>query len=377
MGGFLQYLSILTPTQTNFIILFLFFPFFSYVGFWRQLYREKILILMCFYIIFVGVITESSLTNTVTYIYYLICTLFSAAVSRTICEFNINKYGTQGAINKLIKISKFFLIIQFFICFFQYLFVEKVVAYAPYPILLEDAVFGTMFIKSDASLAAITQLLVVSIFLFPSLMRDKIIFSFLSICIIFFGGSKAAQSLVCLTLVLSWLAFFYTKLKLKKSGFKYLFTGITVFVSLFLIFIYGRLLLNDFIEYSVSAYNKRDSWTSADRLAPFGQFFSEDLSFFGNGPLTYYNPFNQSWLYDSGFSTFYSLYIDLGLVGIILYLLYYINRIWLAFRSVFIFFIFFIIVIIYSAFSLTLSDMAFAFSINYILWIFYISQKKI
>src|SRR3546814_9380798 len=95
------------------------------------------------------------------------------------------------------------------------------------------------------------------------------------------------------------------------------------------------------------------------RFAPLGQILIGDNIIFGNGALTYYNPLTKDWIYNSGFSTIYELWIDFGLMGFVGFFLYLIYKIpsfggrpwlWMAL---------FLCVFDYCAVNFALSDLAF------------------
>src|SRR5690606_28000491 len=65
----------------------------------------------------------------------------------------------------------------------------------------------------------------------------------------------------------------------------------------------------------------RNATGNSNRLAPFGQMLLNDNPLFGSGFLTYFNPISKDWLYYSGFGLFYSIYIDIGFVGMVVLLL--------------------------------------------------------
>ena len=380
IGGGVQYIGIISSTQTNFLVIFLCTPILLYKRFWRNFNLELYLIILIVFCIFNSLYTGFVIENTFTYIYYIYCTLFAAVFGRYLCDFYINKLGVEVLEKKYILLIKVFLIIQVFVCFFQNLFVNQAIANASIPIIPEDIVSGTMYLKSDASLAAISQLIMISIFLINSKIIDKIIVSILVLSIIFLGNSKAAQAIIIFIFLALCLNLLYKKNKLGKVGFNYIFYSISFFAFIFWAYYFSGNIWDDFVSSTIESYSRRDAWVSADRLAPLGQFFYEELNVVGNGPLTYYNPNTKSWLYNSGFSTLYSLYIDLGLVGLVVYFIYYIKLILKYSSSFFVFFVFFIIFFIFTQFNLTLSDIAFAFAFNFILFLTfsrYILNKKV
>jgi hypothetical protein len=103
---------------------------------------------------------------------------------------------------------------------------------------------------------------------------------------------------------------------------------------------------------------------------------AEVNNFFGSGALTYYNPITKEWLYNSGFSTFYSLYIDFGVPGLIFYYLYQILLIAKLTRNYIEFTIFLCVLIMFTTFNFALTDLAFTFSFNVALYLNYLRGKS-
>jgi len=372
-GGVIQYASLLSFTQTNLLVLLLLSPLLLLRRTWRELSSETPLILLGIHVAVVGLIRGTDPSAIATYIYYATCTVIAAVSARIICSRSVERTDLISVQHNLTRLTKAFLAIQLVVCTLQSIFVYQVVAFAPIPIILEDAVSGTMFLKSDASLSAIAEILIVATFLLPTRGRDRLLITIMGLAVIWLGGSKAAQAVVFIVILAISARHVYVRLGMSRSGIKYLLWLAAGVVLLTLSNTIHEAFVS-FVDMTTRAYENRFSWVTADRLAPIGQLFSEDLKILGDGPLTYYNPIIKSWLYDAGFSTFYSLYIDLGIVGLGLYAAYYVRLIWKATESILILFVFGSIVISFSAFNLTLSDLAFAFAINYILRLYQISR---
>lgn len=378
-GGLLQYLGLISPTQTNIILILMLTPLLFKKSALNFFLKEYILFLLLIYSVIVGFYLSVSIVNIFVYIYYIFCVVFFSVFSRYLCNYFYKQSGVDCLVEKSFKFIKVFIITQFVFCLLESIFIDKVLAFAPFNMLLEDAVFGTMYLKSDSSLAAIIQILIIAFFIFNRNFKEKLFYSILGVGIIFFGGSKAAQAIIGFILAVLWFNFIYMELKMRKYGFNYLILMLSFACVCCFIYFFGIDLGKQFYEYTIDAYNSRFSWYSADRLAVFGQFFSEDIKIIGDGQLTYYNPMTQEWLYDSGFSSYYSLYIDLGVIGLIFYFIYYILRIYLAAKNFFIFLLFLLILMVYSAFSFALSDLAFVFVLNYTLFLYsiYCKDKKV
>lgn len=365
VGGTLQYFSLLSPTQTNLLVLAAFSPVFLLRSTFREMRYEAPLLLLAAWALVVGLSNSTNPTYIATYVYYVLCTVVGAVAGRTACNLAIARSGIQKLQHLFISLSKAFLLLQVFVCILQTVFVDWLMAHAPMLIIREDAVSGTMFLKSDASLSAISELLIVAVFLFSTNLKDRLLVTALGIVVIYLGGSKAAQGTVLVILTLVVIRHLYIKLGLSRTGIAY--AAIAALILGGLIFHQAiSTILTDFAAYTARLYEARHAWVSAARLAPIGQIFVEGINLVGNGPLTYYNPITKTWLYDAGFSTFYSLYIDVGLVGLLLYFAYYVHLLWRHTRRLYLALIFLIVVMSFSAFNLTLSDLAFVFVLNFV-----------
>lgn len=122
-AGTFQYLGIFSPTMSNFIVLILLAHVFL---FYSTLYSLKIEFpLFLFLLLVVGGYTyyQKPITYTLTYAYYLICTIIAASAGRAYVNWYFNKYKKFTS-NSFIKLSKFFLLI--YKCRFSNdLFLEK------------------------------------------------------------------------------------------------------------------------------------------------------------------------------------------------------------------------------------------------------------
>lgn len=376
-GGMIQYIGILSFTQTNFLVLLLLFPIFLYKYYWRSVQKEVFLFLLLGILMISSYLNDSSISSFFTYFYYIFCTIIAAYAGRTLCKVTINNNGVSQFEIKYIFYVKILLFTQLIFCLIQNVFGSIILRYSAIEIPLEDVVSGTMYLKSDASLAACSQLVMISIFLIRSKFLDKLCVILLVLGIIFLGNSKASQAIV--VLVLSGVLFYYIHINsiMKNIGFQYLYYVFFIFIIFFWFLFFSESVIKEFIDHTMYLYQKRDSWIMAERLAPVGQIFYEDIKYFGDGPLTYYNPIEKKWLYNAGFSTIYSLYIDLGLLGIILYSIYYIKLIGSYTKNLILTSIFLIVWIAFSQFNLTLSDIAFAFLLNFILvMLYYVNLDK-
>ncbi|WP_180055709.1 hypothetical protein [Acinetobacter sp. YH12142] len=372
-AGTFQYLGVISPTQCNFIVLFLFIHIFKFYSSWRQLRIEFLLFLFLIFIIVYHFIVDAKISYTSTYVYYLICTIIAACSGRIYANRLFGEYGTLSN-TVFFKISKIFLFIQLLVTIIQASFTESYISFSKAAIGYEDAIFGTLFLQSDATLATICELMILSVYLLPSKYNEKIIITILGVFVVFLGNSKAAQLIILIILLILFFKFIFDKIKSYKLGFKIL---IWLFFILLFCFTYSEwsIYLYNFIQEAQYDYQRKDEWITAPRFAPFGEIFQTGISWFGQGPLTYYNPIEKTWLYNSGFSTIYVLYFDYGLLGFILYFAYQtflILKFGVNFTAKM---ILFIILLSYMNFNLVLTDIGFIFMFNFTLLLLYRYKK--
>ncbi|MEN3748066.1 hypothetical protein TPR58_12895 [Sphingomonas sp. HF-S3] len=371
-GGFLQYVGILSQTQTNWLSLL----FLSHV-FVRSssLAQIKYEILLFIFLIFVALDTLNHrlpISYTATYFYYIACTIIAAIAGRVYASRVASLVSTRS----FFRIAKIFLPIELAFVIFQRLFTDVFISYSRAPIGRIDAIFGTFYLQSDAALAAVCELLTIASFLLSSRRSDRIIISSLSLAIILLGNSNAAKIAFMLIMALLLANNIYRSL----YGNRYQLTLILVAVtSPLILLMYSPLstLISDFLAQAMDEYYHKEAWGTASRFSPIGQMFAEGVNIFGRGALTYYNPITKEWLYNAGFSTIYSLYVDFGLVGLVLYMSYQFILIIRFTRSYLQFAIFACVFLSFVTLNFALTDLTFVFSFNAILYLTYLRGRTI
>lgn len=369
VGGGAQYLGLLSQTQSSFIVLFLFLHVFHFYSSWSKIRLETFLFIFLVFIIINHFFINSLISYTATYVYYILCTIISAVSGRVYCDHFFNKYEIISN-QVFFKIAKIFLVLQLVVTIIQATFTEAYISFSNAAIGYEDAIFGTLFLQSDATLATICELMILCVYLLPSKIRDKIIITTLSLAVIFLGNSKTAQIVLLLILLIIFLKLILNESKGHKLGFKLLILLSILFLIFFTYSMWSD-LINSFIQEARYDYQRKDEWVTAPRFAPLGEIFERGITLFGNGPLTYYNPIDKTWLYNSGFSTIYILYFDYGLLGLFLYLfyqIYLIVKFGINFSAKL---LLGIVLISYINFNFVLTDIGFIFMFNFALLFMY------
>src|SRR3546814_21071751 len=85
LGGAIQYIGLISQTQTNYIVIAGAFAAMT-LGHGRKFLvesgRQRIVYILAMYVIIHGVILDTSLINTITYLYYLLCVFIVLTAGR-------------------------------------------------------------------------------------------------------------------------------------------------------------------------------------------------------------------------------------------------------------------------------------------------------
>lgn len=362
IGGTLQYVGLISVTQCNILALVLLSHVFLFRSTWSRASLELPIIVFAAFVIITQLISSPPLENTLTYVYYLACTLIAAVAGRVYA----NRWIERSSFDKLFRFTTWFLLLQLLVTLLQASFTTTYVSMSRAAIGYEDAIFGTLFLQSDAALATVCELIIILAFVLPCRARVKYLLIGLALAVVFLGNSKAAQACILALTALLMVRSTARALRLTRNGL-----GILAIAAVLLC---GALTfslwfdqVSGFIQQTQDDYYRRDEWITASRFAPIGQIFSQGLSLFGDGPLTYYNPITKTWLYNAGFSTLYVLYIDYGLLGFCLYFGYQTYLVLKFSRGIIERACFFLVLASFTAFNFALSDLSFVFFFNFAL----------
>lgn len=372
IGGSIQYIGILSPTQCTIVLLALFCHVFFYRSTWRIALSELPILIFLAFVLIYHLANKPPASNTLTYIYYLICTIVVSVAGRVYAFHLVD----LESLKNFFRICRWFLVIQLAVTLFQFSFTETFVAFSRGSVNPVDAMFGSLFLKSDASLAAICQLIVIAAFLLPCLARERFLLTVLAILIIFIANSKAAQGSILLLIALLSVRQLGYSVGFQRYGFGILGVAAAILCAAVTFPIWSD-YVSAFLTRAQEDYFRRDEWVSASRFAPIGEMVSKRLDVFGQGPLTYYNPITKTWLYNSGFSTIYMLYIDYGALGLALFL-FYVARLVFKFASKVVpKLAFFLVITTFIIFNFALWDAGFLFFLNFILALNYKINREV
>ena len=365
-GGAIQYLGWLTPTQCNMVVLAMFCGLLLRRKYWHTVRYEWPLLLLGVYFVVSGFARGTPTIATVVYLYYLVCALLAAPAGRLLAEELVEHHRTRATFHAVLAV----LALELPIVALQHRYAATFAAHSVIRVGTVDAVFGTFPLNSDSVLAAGCALAVIGYSFISQRLRHIVTAACLASAIIFLGHSDAMQGIFALLLIPVFISHLYRRTTLRRYRRVIMLLGLLV--ALAALVIVSRSAYNGFLAFrslAASEYATRSNWISAGRFAPWGQFFDENALhlLFGHGALSYYNPLSKEWLYNSGFSTVYSLSIDFGLVALLAYAAYQV-RVILAVSPYRLFAYFLIAVwVAFMAFNDVLPNVAFIFELNFTL----------
>lgn len=359
-GWAFQLSGLLSQTSSNLLVatIFLFFIIFARTR--RINIAEFSLLLSLALLLTLGIINGSDVTGISVYFYYFSCmglSLYSAKL--------LGHYPPLD-INRVFSIIRIVLAIQIPVLALQTLYADAIAAVSRVPLIPLDVASGTFYLKSDSSLA-FTALLAASVaFLLKIRSRQSILL--ISVAIAFLTNSKASQAAaIAIFLFLNWHELVLSK---KLGGVVTFLVGAACSAVLLIAYLYLYKEFGDGVLAELErAYETRFAHETANRFAVIGEALFGEPNLIGRGLLTYHNPIEKSWLYYSGHSLFYSLFIDLGIVGTIVFIsgvcVFTIKSI----QSTPFVFIFIFVFLIFSFFNFSLSDISFLFSYFFFIYL--------
>lgn len=366
LGGAIQYVGWLSPTQCNAIVLAIFCGLLLRRKYWRTARYEWPLLPLAAYFIVSGIVRGTPSVATGVYLYYLMCLLLAAPAGRLLANDLIERHHARAALHVILAL----LVLELPVVAIQHQYAATFAAHSVVRVGAVDAVFGTFPLNSDSVLAAGCVLALVGYSFISKQLSHVVIAACLTSAIIFLGHSDAMQGTYAVLLLPVLVSYFYRRTALRRYRRVLILLGLLA--GLATLAIASRSAYDDFLAFrsmATSEYTLRSNWITAGRFAPLGQLFDENIThlLLGHGALTYYNPLSKEWLYNSGFSTIYSLSVDFGLVALLGYVAYQV-RVFFAVSPDRLFAYFLLAVwISFMAFNDALSNVAFIFELNFTL----------
>lgn len=364
LGAPLQITGVLTLTETNYLAISLLVVCFT---FRKKVYLDRstmAMIVLFLYVTFICIFYKSPASYLLVYCYYLLC---------PVLVFKAGKILSQKITlspKAIITYCNYFLLVQMLFAIVQVIAGEQIASFSKIPIFAIDAVSGTFFIKSDASLSMFALLVVLTAFSLGVSAKLKFLSAFISIAIIFLTNSKAIQGLaiVMIPSVLFYSGFLQGRFAVGKRVLVF----IVLMIALALLMPMILDMYNEMLDVFRDAYYSRYKSEAAGRLAPVGEAIYADFYWIGKGLLTYYNPLSKNWDYYSGFSLVYEFYLDCGFIGLCLITYFFMAFTIENIKDNFYRVAYFGSIVCFSTFNLVLTDLPFLFALSF----FYFIHKK-
>jgi hypothetical protein len=136
---------------------------------------------------------------------------------------------------------------------------------------------------------------------------------------VFLTNSKAMQAVYLLyPIFLIFENFRLNQNRVRFNGFViYMFILIVFLVSAYSNFLIEP--LNYLMDLIYDGYFRIKYGAEGSRLSGLGFIFTGNFEYTGFGLLTYYNPISKEWLFNAGFSSFYLMLLDLGVIYLVLF----------------------------------------------------------
>jgi len=365
LGGLIQFVGIASQTATNYLALFLMLLYLiKQKRFLRFSVIDVLFLTLLIVLLISGYLNSKNHVDLAVYFYYFAC-FYLAINTAKILSLDLSSHN-----NYLIKLFSYihiFLIFQLFVSIAQWQLAPTIAENSSVPLLPVDVISGTFFIKSDASLSFFAILTTITCFSLKLKSYKKYSILLISAIICLIGNSVTAFTLMLTVFPIIIVHELMSKLNMAKP---ILILSPLLIILMALYFQNYLLFMFDyFSDFVLSAFDARYRHETANRFAPIGDMLYGNITFFGLGPLTYHNPIRDSWIYYSGHSLIYSLYYDLGLIGLLLVsiiLLYFINY---SRASFFYKLIYSATILLYSLFNFFLSDLSIAFILFFYMYI--------
>lgn len=314
--------------------------------------------------------------------YLIILTLTSAVVNSVspvltimymfsfiLVPFFVYRFIAARVINRINrrKLFRFFILvglIQLPVLLFQHTFALQLTHMAAKTLSVVDVGFGTFFFKNDHGLCFFLLCMIIYLLydteLYVSKVQKTLLIIYYSVTI---ALSNSYISFLLLIMVFGF--YFLGRLNVKRM----------ILSALVLLLLYGAVTTLSFLQEIVGdkyehlerkAINKEDEFDAEKRDLSEAErgdivmfYLAQDVSVIGNGPYNYFDPVKGEFRTFANFSQYIWFYNDLGILGVIGVIIYYVSLYLANYKLKNYRIIFLLLIVIYSFFTNTLSDLAF------------------
>lgn len=318
LAGFFQFFGLLGVTGGTTFLTIICILFFVFQGWDLKIKKYNFITIIFFtYILISGILNHKSLAAISLYLLYIIIPIVILNLSQIIRKMP----------NKILKYFFIISIIQLPIMLVQKLFGKVLGQISKKHYAEIDSVFGSFPVADDHGLGMLF-LSVSGVLLFKkeNSFFEKIVFIINIMGIILIESNTTKLFFVALIGV-----YFFDRMGLKfKLNFKYiLFAFIFLYYVLFktdLIPYIGEIF--NFVEFRSLSMETSFSLVengTAGRLQTLIYLFNQPLLIIGNGPFSYFDPFTYEFAFNPNFSQFIWFYYDLGIIGVLMFMVWIVN----------------------------------------------------
>lgn len=315
-AGFLQFIGVF-PLTAGVLFICLVGMLWGF-GVSKQVFRLSfqsiITFIFIFYVISVGVYTQTSFSKTSLYLSYV--------VFPVVIKFIINESHVK--VSKSFKFLFIVLLIQVPVLLLQNYLGQTLIGFSAKPYIYIDRLYGTFPVADDHGLGLFCIVMLgLSLYVFKLGSIKRAVLLIVSGLCVFFIESNISKLLYVLLLSISFLR--GMKIYVSLSLFQVLL--ILVVMILFfqpLIDLLTILLDKEQVgNFDFDTIIRRTEMGLADRFQTVVFFFlSKSFFLIGNGPFSYFDPFAAEFQFNLNFSQFIWFYYDIGLIGVVLFLLF-------------------------------------------------------
>lgn len=322
VGGSLQFMGILSIVPGT-VLISLAGLFLPIIICWPN-YRIDLLslsfCLLGFYILFIGAFRGTGIGRTVYYLSFVIIPFGF----KILLDFGLRRLEFLTLFRCLNLIA----IIQVPVLLFQFVFTEYFISLSSVEYALHDRMFGTFPIADDHGLGFFfLVMLLLNFFVVPKKERSLTTIVLIFFAIVFFLNSNITKLLLLLLVVMVGLR--HMKLRIRMVFVIVFFIAFYLFINQILSFVGIVLGRHSVVNLNPDTVSGMIEVGLADRIQTVYYFIVEKFIFFiGNGPFSYFDPFDGRFVFNANFSQLIWFYYDLGFVGLFLFfaLLFFLFR---------------------------------------------------
>lgn len=324
IGGFLQFfIGVPNVVITCCLTYLLLFFYLLYITVVQKIFINKVVVSLLFFTTTILISAVFNKTNILKVIIYLTFSILPLAIY---LFFKVNKKNNYISHLRLSKLFLFIALIQYPIILLQGTFFDLIIPFSRSNqyIASVDFLFGSFFLKADHSLGFFILINILN--LIENNKNYKI--TKYPILIYFYLGftifsSESNISKILLLVLITYLIYRLIPKKIKKIGFVLIILGSFICLP----FVKKIKPIKHELEYMKREYNVKNSYSNYKRNIAKRQqiiivFLSKvPIKFIGEGPYDYFNILKGKFKNNYHFSQLIWMYNDLGLIGLISFIL--------------------------------------------------------